>query len=90
MINLMVIWKHVSIPHGNPAQRRGGLGNRSRRSHQCGDEEKKGIIGENWLKEEDGESKHAREAIYMKGERSVLGASKQRLFQVKDADDREQ
>jgi len=23
LINLMVIWKNVSIPHGNPAQRRG-------------------------------------------------------------------
>jgi len=66
------------------------LGNRSRRSHQCGGREKKGILVENWLKEENDESKHAREAFCMKGKRRFLGASKQRPFQVKDADNREE
>jgi hypothetical protein len=33
------------------------------------------------------ESKNAREAVCIKGKRSVLGASKKRPFQVKGADD---
>src|SRR6266576_3070573 len=44
-----------------------------------------GVEAENWPNKES-ESQNAREAVYMKSKRSVLGTSKKRPFQMKDAD----
>jgi len=43
-----------------------------------------GVEAENWPNEES-ESQNAREAVCMKSKRSVLGTSKKRPFQMKDA-----
>ena len=66
------------------------LGNGVRRSHQCGYWEKEGILVENWSNEENDESKKGGKPICTRGRRSVLGMLKQRPFQMKDVDDREQ
>ena len=44
-----------------------------------------GVEAENWANKES-ESQNAREAVSMKSKRSVLGTSKKRPFQMKDAD----
>jgi hypothetical protein len=72
LIDLALTKGKVSMPDSHPVQKKRKWGNGSRRIHQCGDGEKKGMLGKNSPHEEDEESKHTRETVCMKDRRSIF------------------